>query len=80
MTKQQQNEVKQQIENECGFKKSAITLLECGGKKCWSNKYEYVMFEVHGMTFQYRWFDNDDCAELYHYDEETGRTTTLSLK
>lgn len=80
MTRQQQNEVKQQIENECGFKKSAITLLECSGKSYISDKYEYVMFEVHGMQFQYRWSFADDCAELYHFDEETCKTTTLNLK
>lgn len=77
MTKQQQNEIKKQIENECGFKKEFITLLECGGKSYLSNKYEYVMFEVKGVQYQYRWHFADDTAELLHYDEETGHTTVL---
>lgn len=70
MTKQQINEIKKQIENDIGFKRTSIILLECDGKSFYSGKYEYVMFEVCGKQYQYYWDFYDDKARLYYYDTD----------
>ena len=70
MTRKQINEIKKQIENDIGFKRTNIILLECDGKSFYSGKYEYVMFEVCGKQYQYYWDFYDDKARLYFYDAD----------